>query len=175
MINIQLKKGDISQVKTDAIVNAANNHLWMGSGVAGAIKRAGGSEIEQEALKYGQIPIGEAVVTGGGRLPAKHVIHAAVMGQDLQTDAAKIQKATRNSLLRADELGIKSIAFPALGTGVGGFPLDECARIMINEIRDFAADKTSLEKVVLVLHDEDAFRTFRSELEWIERSEPLAE
>jgi len=175
MINIQLKKGDISQVKTEAIVNAANNHLWMGSGVAGAIKRSGGIEIEQEALKYGQIPIGEAVVTSGGRLPAKHVIHAAVMGQDLQTDAAKIQKATRNSLLRADELGIKSISFPALGTGVGGFPLDECARIMINEIRDFAVDKTSLEKVVLVLHDEDAFRTFHAELEWIERSEPLAE
>jgi len=107
----------------------------MGSGVAGALKRVGGNEIEAEALNRGPVSTGEAVVTGAGKLKARYVIHAAVMGQDLQTDAAKIRQATKNSLLRADELGIKSLAFPALSTGVGGFPIAECARIMINEVR----------------------------------------
>src|SRR2546422_4215267 len=123
-VSLETERGDISQARVDAVVNAANNHLWMGGGVAGALKRAGGSEIEREALAKGPIEIGEAVVTGGGALPAKYVIHAAVMGQDLRTDRSKISKATRNSLIRASELGISSIAFPALGTGVGGFPVN---------------------------------------------------
>jgi O-acetyl-ADP-ribose deacetylase (regulator of RNase III) len=92
----------------------------MGGGVAGAIKRAGGQEIETEAVSKEPIAVGEAVVTGAGRLKAKYIIHAAVMGQDLTTDADKIRQTTRNSLIKADELGIKSLAFPALGTGVGG-------------------------------------------------------
>ena len=164
MIKIEVYQGDITQLELDAIVNAANNRLWMGGGVAGALKRAGGKEIEVEAVKKGPIPIGEAVATGAGSLKARYIIHAAVMGQDLKTDAEKIRQATKNSLLRADELGIKSIAFPALGTGVGGFSLDECARIMISEVRQHSAMKTGLEKVGFALYDEPAYEAFRQEL-----------
>ncbi|HEY41074.1 MAG TPA: macro domain-containing protein [Dehalococcoidia bacterium] len=165
MTKIDVRQGDITRVEADAVVNAANNHLWMGGGVAGALKRVGGPEMEAEALKKGPIPIGEAAVTAAGRLPARYVIHAAVMGQDLRTDAAKIRQATKNSLLRADELGIKTVAFPALGTGVGGFPLGECARIMIGEVLQHSAGGTGLEKVTFVLFDEPAFQAFRQELD----------
>ncbi len=165
MVKIEVHRGDITQLDLDALVNAANNRLWMGGGVAGAIKRAGGQEIEAEAVKQGPVPVGEAVATGAGELKAKYIIHAAVMGQDLKTDADKIRQATRSSLLRGDELGIKSIAFPALGTGVGGFPLGECAGIMIGEVRRYSAGKTGLEKVVFVLFDQTAYQAFRQELE----------
>jgi O-acetyl-ADP-ribose deacetylase (regulator of RNase III) len=165
MMRIDIQQGDITQVGVDAVVNAANNHLWMGGGVAGALKRAGGPEIETEALRKGPIPVGEAAVTGAGRLPARYVIHAAVMGQDLQTSADKIRQATRNSLLRAGEFGIKTVAFPALGTGVGGFPLGECARIMIDEVIQYSAGGTDLERVTFVLFDEVAFGVFRQELD----------
>ena len=165
MTKIEVYHGDITQLELDALVNAANNRLWMGGGVAGALKRAGGKEIEAEAVKKGAIPIGEAVVTGAGRLKARYIIHAAVMGQDLKTDAEKIRQATKNSLLRAGELGIKSIAFPALGTGVGGFPLDECARIMISEVRQHSAGATGLERVVFVLYNEPAYQAFKQALD----------
>jgi O-acetyl-ADP-ribose deacetylase (regulator of RNase III) len=160
-MEIRLVQGDIAQQEADAIVNAANNRLWMGGGVAGAIKRAGGREIEAEAVAKGPIPIGEAVVTGGGRLKARYVIHAAVMGQDLRTDADKIRRATQATLRRADELGLKTVAFPALGTGVGGFPLDECARIMLDAVEGHAtAGTTSLEQVLFVLYDAAAYQAF---------------
>jgi O-acetyl-ADP-ribose deacetylase (regulator of RNase III) len=165
VIEIELNKGDITQLELDALVNAANNHLWMGGGVAGAIKRAGGGEIEDEAVSKGPIPVGQAVVTGAGRLKAGYIIHAAVMGQDLATDAEKIRQATRNSLSRADELGIKSLAFPALGTGVGGFPIEECARIMLGEVLRHSAKKTGIKKVVFTLFDEQSYRVFRQELD----------
>jgi len=165
MIKIEVYRGDITQLELDALVNAANNRLWMGGGVAGALKRAGGKEIEAEAVTKGPIPIGEAVVTGAGKLKAKYIIHAAVMGQDLKTDTEKIRQATLSSLLRGDELGIKSIAFPALGTGVGGFPLGECARVMISQVRQYSAKKTGLERVVFVLYDEPAYQAFRQELD----------
>ena len=165
MIKIEVYQGDITQLELEALVNAANNRLWMGGGVAGALKRAGGKEIEAEAVKKGPVPIGEAVVTGAGKLKAKYIIHAAVMGQDLRTDAEKIRQATRNSLLRGDELGIKSLAFPALGTGVGGFPLNECARIMNDEVHRYSTGKTGLEKVVFVLFDQSAYQAFKQELE----------
>jgi len=165
MIEIEVCQGDITQLELGALVNAANNRLWMGGGVAGALKRAGGKEIETEAVRKGPIPIGEAVVTGAGKLKAKYIIHAAVMGQDLKTDAEKLRQATKNSLLRADELGIKSIAFPALGTGVGGFPLNECARIMIDEVRQYSAGKIGLEKVVFVLFGQPAYQAFKQELD----------
>jgi O-acetyl-ADP-ribose deacetylase (regulator of RNase III) len=165
MIEIDVQQGDITRVRADALVNAANNHLWMGGGVAGALRRAGGPEVEAEALAKSPIAVGEAAVTTAGRLPARYVIHAAVMGQDLRTDADKIRQATKNSLLRADELGIKTVAFPALGTGVGGFPLDECARIMIGEVIRYSGGETALETVTFVLFDEPAFRAFRQELD----------
>ena len=165
MIKLEVYHGDITQLELDALVNAANNRLWMGGGVAGALKRAGGKEIETEAVKKGPILTGEAAVTGAGKLKARYIIHAAVMGQDLKTDAEKIRQATRNSLVRGDELGIRSIAFPALGTGVGGFPLDECARVMISQVRQYSAGETGLERVVFVLYDEPAYQAFKQELD----------
>jgi O-acetyl-ADP-ribose deacetylase (regulator of RNase III) len=165
MIKIELFRGDVTQLELDALVNAANNRLWMGGGVAGAIKRAGGRDIEIEAISKGPVSVGEAVVTIAGSLKAKYVIHAAVMGQDLTTDAEKIRQATRNSLLRATELGIDSIVFPALGTGVGGFSVAECARIMIDEVLTYPSDKTSLKRVVFALFDELSYQVFQQELE----------
>jgi len=165
VIKIEVNRGDITQLELDALVNAANNRLWMGGGVAGALKRAGGKEIEAEAVKKGPIPIGEAAVTGAGKLKARYIIHAAVMGQDLKTDAEKIRQATRNSLVRGDELGMKSIAFPALGTGVGGLRLDDCARVMIGEVCQYSAKKTGLGRVVFVLYDESAYQAFKQELD----------
>jgi O-acetyl-ADP-ribose deacetylase (regulator of RNase III) len=165
MTKIEVYKGDITQLELDALVNAANNGLWMGGGVAGAIRRAGGKEIEDEAIKKGPIPIGEAIVTRAGKLKTKYIIHAAVMGQDLKTDEEYIRQATKNSLLRADELGIKSIAFPALGTGVGGFPIDECARIMIGEVHQHSSRKTGLKRVIFALYDEPAYQVFMQEVD----------
>jgi len=165
-VSLETQRGDISQAKVDAVVNAANNHLWMGAGVAGALKRAGGPEIEREAVAKGPVDIGEAVVTSGGALAAKYVIHAAVMGQDLQTDQPKIRKATRNSLVRARELAITSIAFPALGTGVGGFPPDKAAEAMIEECVAFinSGTATSLKKILFVLFSEDVLAAFEKRM-----------
>jgi len=160
--SVEIQRGDISRAVVGAVVNAANNHLWMGSGVAGALKRAGGVEIESEAVSKGPIEIGEAVVTGGGKLPAKYVIHAAAMGQDLTTDRSKIAMATRNSLVRAAELGVESIAFPALGTGVGGFPPESAADAMISECSAFVkkGSAPSLKRILFVLFSEDVFEAF---------------
>ena len=160
MPRITLRKGDIARVQADAIVNAANNALWMGGGVAGAIKRAGGKEIEAEAVRQGPIPVGEAVVTGAGTLAARYVIHAAVMGTDLKTDAEKIRAATRNSLLRAEELGLKAVAFPALGTGVGEFPYEEAAEIMLETVGEHLSGQSGLEQVIFVLYGDEAFQAF---------------
>lgn len=164
MPRITLRKGDITESGTDAIVNAANSALWMGAGVAGAIKRAGGQEIEDEALRQGPIRAGEAVVTGAGRVKARYVIHAAVMGTDLVTDADKIRRATRSSLLCAEELGLKSIAFPALGTGVGGFSYSRAAEIMIETVQEHLAGGTALEEVLFVLWGDEAYKAFEEQL-----------
>jgi O-acetyl-ADP-ribose deacetylase (regulator of RNase III) len=136
-ITIKIIQGDITTSNAEAIVNAANNHLWMGAGVAGAIKRAGGKEIEDEAISKGPIPVGSAIETNAGKLKAKYVIHAAVMGQDLVTNENYIREATKSVINLCEKLKLSSVAFPALGTGVGGFPLDECAEIMINEVLKF--------------------------------------
>jgi O-acetyl-ADP-ribose deacetylase (regulator of RNase III) len=136
---IKIIQGDITTAKVDAIVNAANNHLWMGAGVAGAIKRAGGKIIEDEAVAKGPIPVGSAIETTSGNLSAKYVIHAAVMGQDLVTNERYIRDATRSVLELCEKLQLNSVAFPALGTGVGGFPMDKCAEIMIGEVLNFEA------------------------------------
>ena len=161
---IEIIKGDITELKVDAIVNAANNHLWMGGGVAGAIKRKGGSEIEEEAVSKGPIPIGEAVITGAGKLPAKMVIHAAVMGQDLITSAEYIKNATKKSLLKACEAGASSIAFPALGTGVGRFPYREAAKIMKSAVDEVLNETCSIKRVIFVLYDEEAYEAFKEEI-----------
>jgi O-acetyl-ADP-ribose deacetylase len=165
MASIEIRQGDIAKFEAEALVNAANNYLWMGSGVAGALKMAGGREIEEEAVKKGPIAVGEVAVTGAGNLKANYVIHAVVMGQDLQTDAVIIETATANSLARAGELGLKSIVFPAFGTGVSGFSLAECARIMIGAVRQYSSTHPSPEKVIFALYDEPAYRIFKAELE----------
>ena len=161
--SIICQQGDITEAEVAAVVNAANNHLWMGAGVAGAIKRKGGEKIETEAVEKGPIPIGEAVVTGAGKLKAKYVIHAAVMGQDLRTDEKKIRDSTLNSLKRAEELKLHSIAFPALGTGVGGFPMDKCAEFMISEAQEFLKGSRHLNEVLFVLFDKSGYEAFERE------------
>jgi O-acetyl-ADP-ribose deacetylase (regulator of RNase III) len=159
---VEVVEADISALEVDAIANAANDHLWMGAGVAGAIKRAGGEEIEREAMALGPIPTGTAVATGAGRLPARWVIHGAVMGQDLSTSAGLIEQTTRSCLEIADGLGARSLALPAFGTGVGGFALDECARLMVGAALAF--EPRSLERVVFAVFGREAERAFAAAL-----------
>jgi O-acetyl-ADP-ribose deacetylase (regulator of RNase III) len=161
---IVLQQSDITELEVDALVNAANNHLWMGAGVAGAIKRKGGEVIEREAVAQGPIPVGEAVVTTAGALKAKHVIHAAGMGQDLRTDEDKVRAATRNSLLRAEENELSSVAFPALGTGVGGLSAHVCAKAMLDETLEFLQESGSLRKVIFALFDGSTYKIFQQRL-----------
>ena len=164
MIELELAvvAGDITQLEVDAIANAANNALWMGAGVAGAIKRAGGEEIEREAVAKGPIRVGEAVATAAGRLAARWVIHGAVMGQDLRTNADLVRQTTESCLRVADELDCESLALPAFGTGVGGFPLDECARIMVEVVRQH--EPQTRRRVVFAVFGEDAERAFQAAL-----------
>ena len=161
-MDLELVEGDITALAVDAIANAANDRLWMGAGVAGAIKRAGGEEIEREAVAKGPIALGDAVATGAGRLRARHVIHGAVMGEDLRTSGDLIARTTRRCLELADELGVESIALPAFGTGVGGFPLEECARLMVGEA--VRSEPRSLRRVVFAVFGEDARRAFERAL-----------
>jgi O-acetyl-ADP-ribose deacetylase len=162
LIDLEVVERDITALEVDAIANAANNHLWMGAGVAGAIKRAGGEEIEREAVQLGPIEVGDAVATSAGRLPARWVIHGAVMGQDLQTNADLVRRTTESCLQVADELGAESLALPAFGTGVGGFPLEECARIMVNAARSH--EPRSLKRVVFAVFGADAKAAFEAAL-----------
>ena len=159
-MNLEVVEGDITELEVDAVANAANNELWMGAGVAGAIKRAGGAEIEQEAVAQAPIALGQAIATGAGNLRAKHVVHAAVMGQDLQTSAELISQATRRILEVADELGAHSLAMPAFGTGVGGFPIERCAELMVTEARAF--EPANLERIVFAVFGHDAEHAFRA-------------
>jgi O-acetyl-ADP-ribose deacetylase len=177
-MQIEVAQGDITQQPdVDAIVNAANTDLALGSGVAGAIRRRGGDEIDREAQSKGPIRLGEAVATSAGRLPNKYVIHAAAMGyraEDVRvpkrpgslSSAAIIADATRNSLLRAHELKLASIAFPALATGVAAFPVDECAEAMISAVQRFARDhpQSSVQRVKFVLFSEADFKIFEHKL-----------
>jgi O-acetyl-ADP-ribose deacetylase len=162
-VELEVVEGDIAQLDVDAIANAANNHLWMGAGVAGAIKREGGSVIEAEAMAQGPVEVGEVVVTGGGSLKAKNVIHGAVMGQDLRTNAELVARTTRRVLEAADELGARSVALPAFGTGVGGFPLAEAAEIMVREAASY--EPRNLERVVFAIFGDEAEEAFLQALE----------
>jgi O-acetyl-ADP-ribose deacetylase (regulator of RNase III) len=161
-LTIDIVEGDIADENVDVVVNAANNAFWMGSGVAGAIKARGGRRIEDEAMAQGPVDPGECVITSAGRLRARHVVHAAVMGQDLRTSAALIERSTGNALRLADTTGARSVALPAFGTGVGGFPLDECARVMIGAVRAYAPERRSLETVRFVLFGHAAHAAFVS-------------
>jgi O-acetyl-ADP-ribose deacetylase (regulator of RNase III) len=158
---IRVEKGDITEFQGDAIVNAANNHLVLGAGVAGAIARKGGPSIQQECDEHGPIRVGEAAITGAGDLAARHVIHAAAMG-DEPASRASIEGSTRHSLRLADQNGIKTIAFPILASGVAGFQVEEAARIMVTTIRSYVAEgKTGIDEVTLYGYSEADSATVR--------------
>ena len=158
---IVIEQGDLTEMATDAIVNAANNDLILGGGVAGAIRRKGGDGIQRECDEIGSIPVGYAAITAGGKLKARFVIHAASMRLGGTTSAEALRTSTIHCLRIAKERGLKSIAFPAVGTGVAGFPLQECARIMLREAAEHLRSETSLEEMHFVLFDDDAKEIFQ--------------
>ena len=160
-MEIKIVQGDITELKVDALVNPANAQLMMEDGLAGAINRKGGGAIEEEALSKAPIKSGEAIVTKAGKLNAQYIIHAATMGPDAFTDQDVIRKAAASALARAHELKIRSIAFPALGCGMGGFPLIGSAKIMVQEIlKHSKRPEVFLEEVVFCLYDKESFENF---------------
>ena len=157
---IAIQQGDLTDMDTDAIVNAANNDLKLGAGVAGAIRRKGGEEIQRECDAIGSIPVGYAAITGGGKLKARHVIHAASMQLGGGTTAANLRTSVAHSLRIAAERGLKTIAFPAVGTGIAGFSMEECASIMLEESIRHLKAQPSVEKIYFVLFDDRACDVF---------------
>ncbi len=156
-----LLRGDITELAVDAIVNAANAHLQLGGGVAGAIRTRGGPGIQQECNRIGPIEVGEAVVTGGGSLKASYVIHAVGPVNGEGDEERKLRNAILNSLERATQKGVGSIAFPAISTGIFGFPKQSCARIMFNAVWEFLSTrKTSIEEVIVCLWSEQDLALF---------------
>ena len=164
MAELEVLDADITQLEVDAIANAANTRLLHGGGVAGAISRAGGPQIQYESDERAPIGLGEAVATGAGELPSKWVVHAATMELGGPTSAQIIRDATASALRVADELGAKSFALVAFGTGVGGFPLADAARIEVEEVRRHLDAGSGLERVVFCVHGDDARHAFEAEL-----------
>jgi O-acetyl-ADP-ribose deacetylase (regulator of RNase III) len=160
MTKIRIEEGDLTAAPVDALVNAANTELKLGAGVAGAIREKGGPSIEQECDRIAPIRLGDAAVTGAGALAARAVIHAATVEEGAQTTEEVVRSATRRSLELATEQGLRSIAFPALGAGAAGLPLQRCAELMLEEVRDHVEQGTSLEEVRFVLFGEPAYRVF---------------
>jgi O-acetyl-ADP-ribose deacetylase (regulator of RNase III) len=158
---IVIQQGDLTEMDTDAIVNAANNDLILGGGVAGAINRKGGAAIQKECDAIGSIPVGYAAITTGGKLKARYVIHAASMQLGGRTSAESLRQSTAHSLKIANEHGLKSIAFPAVGTGIAGFPLKDCAEIMLRVAAQHLRGETSVETIYFVLFDEVAEGIFK--------------
>ena len=159
-MEIDLLEADITTLAVDAIVNAANSSLQHGGGVAGAISRKGGSTIQEESDRIGFVPTGGAAVTSAGELPARWVIHAVGPRMGEGDEDAKLRSATEAALERAEELGARTIAFPAISTGIFGYPLDRCARIMVDAVTRFAPRARSVEKVTFCLFGADAMREF---------------
>ena len=161
---LELTQGDITDLDTDAIVNAANTALQLGGGVAGAIRRKGGPKIQEECNKIGGTHVGGAVITTGGNLKAKYVIHAVGPRHGEEHEDEKLKDATLNSLILADKNNLKSIAFPAISTGIFGFPKDRCATIMLSTTIAYLEGPTRLEKVVYCLYDQNTFEIFKQAL-----------
>jgi len=161
---ITLRQGDITDADVDAVVNAANTQLQLGAGVAGAIRRKGGPTIQQECDALGPIALGEAALTGGGQLKARYVIHAASMQLGGFTSESSLRDSTLNCLKRAEEKKLASIAFPAIGTGVAGFPLTRCAQVMLEEVHTHLNGPTTLQQVLFVLFDAPALNVFQQTL-----------
>ncbi len=159
---IIIKQGDITEEDTQAIVNAANNHFYMGGGVAGAIKRKGGKSIEEEAVKLGPVDIGESVITSAGNLKAEFVIHASTMGTDFKTDETNVRRSAASTLKIAQDKNIESLSFCALGCGVGGFSYKDSAKIISQEIFRYLkqTESPSLRKIVLILYDAKSYEIF---------------
>jgi len=169
---VEIVQGDLTEMAVDAIVNAANNDLLLGGGVAGAIRSKGGPSIQKECNAIGSIPVGGAAITGAGNLPAKFVIHAASMSLGGRATAQSLRGATAHALRIAAERGLKSIAFPAVGAGIAGFPLRECADIMLREAVRHLQGATSIERISFVLFDEAACNVFLQV--WSDLREELA-
>ena len=158
MPQLEVKRADITRLEVDAIANAANTELKHGGGVAAAISRAGGPDVQRESDERAPIGLGDAVETTAGQMPCRYVIHAATMELGGPTSAEIIERATRSTLAKAEELGCRSLALVAFGTGVGGFPVDEAARIMVGAARDHEG---ALERIVFTVHGDEAERAFR--------------
>jgi O-acetyl-ADP-ribose deacetylase (regulator of RNase III) len=164
---IEIIQGDITDMEVGAIVNAANTDLKLGSGVAGAIRKKGGPSIQHECDEHGPISIGKAALTGAGDLKARYIIHAAAMHLGGSVSSESLKATTKNSLIIASDKKVETLAFPAIGTGVGGFPLEECANIMINTILEYLSnDGNSIERVYFVLFDDLAYKIFKEVLEY---------
>ncbi|MDT5147380.1 MAG: hypothetical protein QOC58_2025 [Mycobacterium sp.] len=167
MIQLEVVRADVTKMEVDAVANAANTQLRHGGGVAAAISRAGGPEVQRESSERAPIGLGEAVETTAGDMPARYVIHAATMELGGPTSAEIIARATRSTLRKADELGCRSLALVAFGTGVGGFPLDDAARLMVDAVRGHQA--ASLEKVVFAVQGDAAERAFTAAVQSSDR------
>jgi O-acetyl-ADP-ribose deacetylase (regulator of RNase III) len=160
-VRIVVLTGDITKQEVDAIVNPANSMLIMGGGVAGAIRRIGGKEIEDEAVKHAPVPVGEAVATGAGRLKAKYVIHAPTMERPaMRIGKRNVGLSVRGALKCAEVLGVRSLVFPGMGTGVGGLSLKEAARTMVNEVKEHVDKPTTLKQIVFIGFNEDLTKAF---------------
>lgn len=169
---LELAEGDLTEQDCDAIVNAANSRLQHGGGVAGAIVRKGGWVIQEESNRIGGTPVGTAVITGGGKLRARHVIHAVgpMMGEG--DEDRKLENAARSSLDVADTNGLRSIAFPAISTGIFGYPIDRCARIMLSAAMERLESDTRLERIVFCLWGRDAYEVFETTLRSLLKGKP---
>ena len=161
---IELVQGDITELETDAIVNAANGQLVLGGGVAGAIRRKGGAAIQQECNKKAPISVGQAVITTGGDLKAKYVIHAVGPRMGEGNEDEKLKNATLNSLKVADDNNLESIGFCAISTGIFGYPIERCAKVMIETTMDYLKGETQLKRVVFCLYDANSYQVFEEEL-----------
>lgn len=161
---LELIEGDITELEVDAIVNAANSDLKLGTGVAGAIRKKGGPSIQKECDRIGGTPVGTAVITGAGEMPHKHIIHAVGPKMGEGDEDRKLASAVRSSLALADRHGLQSIAVPAISTGNFGFPVNRCARVTLTEIHRYLQGGTKLQRVVVCLFDRETFKTFRQEL-----------
>ena len=163
---IKIVQGDITDLDTDVIVNAANAQLILGGGVAGAIRRKGGPKIQEECKNIGETFVGGAVITTGGNLKAKHVIHAVGPRMGEGDEDSKLTNAVLNSLKLMDEHGLKTIAFPAISTGIFGYPIERCAQIMIFTTRKFLAGETQIKEVIFCLYTNSDYEVFNKELNW---------
>ncbi len=161
---LELVEGDITDLEVEAIVNAANENLVLGGGVAGTIKRRGGPSVQEECRRIGSTGVGTAVITGAGKMKFKHVIHAVGPKMGEGDEDRKLSAAVRSSLALADRHGLKSVAIPAISTGNFGFPVERCARILLTEVHRYLQGGTKLQRVIVCLFDEATWKLFAREL-----------